>query len=314
MNKLNKSVSIVLVATIFMLITSVHAAISPVSFVSDSLIFDKETLLAQAKQGTATPLLQKKTTLSKAEFKNLKKEFEKLVKSRDAKKLSQKELRLATDLTMQMGWFDKALLYLQQMLTNSKDSEEIKTLKLQVADLLFEQGLLKKAGDAFGEYLELYPGAQESEYAHYKNVLCLFYQTLKTDQDQGPTRDAIKLTEAYLEKGIAYQKYRNEVRQIRQHCQVMLYENEVNVFNFYMKKKSYGAASGRLAYVKKQYQSKLPQLEPNIIQLECRLAEAQGNKELYNERLAFLNKKFPEHGKGIRVAQRSKKKAYVDRF
>jgi len=267
----------------------------------------------QAKSDFYTPLLQNKIILSKPEYKETKKKFDKLIKSRDIKQLSSKELAQAVDLSIQLGWYDKALYYLQHMITSSKDSEKIKELKLQVADLLFEKGGLNKAGDAFEEYLDLYPGSDQAEYAHYKRVLCLFYQTLKTDQDQIPTRDAIKLTEAYLEKGIAYKKYRSEIRQIRHHCQVMLYENEVTVFDFYMKKKSYGAASGRLAYVKKQYLTKLPGLEPEIVHLECRLAQAQGNKIVYNERLAFLNKKFPQHGKALRVAQ-SPKKSYTTRF
>jgi outer membrane assembly lipoprotein YfiO len=276
---------------------------------STPVFFDKETLKMEAKQDVHTPLLRKKASLTKTDRKVLKKDLDNLVYRKAAKELSFKELRQATNLAIQLGWYDKALMYLHQMVTTSKDSEVIKVLKLEVADILFEKSSLEKAGEAFEEYLSLYPGSDQSEYAHYKHVLCTFYQTLKTDQDQGPTRQAIQLAETYLEKGLAYKTYRSEIVQIRQHCQLMLYENELNVF----KKESFGAASGRLAYLKKQYLPKLPQVESSIISLECRLAQAQGNKELYTERLAFLNKKFPQHGKTTRVAQRNKK-SFTDRF
>ncbi len=280
---------------------------------STPMVFDKETLKKESAHVVSTPLLQKAETLSKTEKKALKKELENIVYRKDAKTLQFDELRKAANLAMQVGWHDKALLYLQQMVSNTKDSEVIKTLKLEIADILFEKGSLQKAGDAFGEYLALYPGSDQSEYAHYKQLLCTFYQTLKTDQDQASTKQAIQLAQSYLEKGLAYKAYRTEIVQIRQQCHAMLYESELNVFNFYMKKKSYGAASGRLAYLKKQYLEKLPEVEPHIISLECRLAQAQGNKEVYQERLAFLHKKFPDYGKTTRVAQ-GKKKSYTERF
>lgn len=277
------------------------------------IVFDKETLRQEAHQNVQTPILKSSQTLSKAERKVLRKELEKLVHRKDAKSLSFDELRKAANLSMQIGWHDKALVYLKEMVASTKDSEAIKKLKLEIADVLFEKGLLAKAGQAFEEYLALYPGSDQSEYAHYKMVLCTFYQTLKTDQDQDATKEAIRLAQNYLEKGLAYKAYRSEIVQIRQHCQFMLYENELNVFNFYMKKKSYGAASGRLAYLKKQYLPKLPTIEANLIDLECKLALAQGNKALHQERLAYLHKKFPGFGKPVRVAQRTKK-GYTERF
>jgi outer membrane assembly lipoprotein YfiO len=281
---------------------------------STPIIFDKKTLIEEAQKGTPPFLTLANHSYSKLELRELKKEFEKFTKHKDAKSMSLEELRQAADLALKLSWYDKALLYLKQMITASKDSETIKTVKLEIAEIYFQKGTLAKAEEAYKEYLELYPGADNAEYAHYKEVLCLFYQTLKTDQDQTPTRDTIKLTESYLEKGIAYKKYRNEINEIRKQCHLMLYQNEVNVFNFYMKKKSFGAASGRLAHLKQQYLQQVPGVEPDIIALECRLAQAQGNTERYQERLAFLNKKFPEYGKQTtRVAHKTRKN-YATRF
>lgn len=278
---------------------------------SSPIVFDKETLKVQAQKNPHRTPVNK--NLTKTERKQIRKQFETLVHHKDAKALSTEQLRQAIDLCLQLEWNEKALFYLQELLTKTKDALLIESLKLEIADLLFEMGKLEQAEKQFDEYLDLYPGSHYAEYAHYKRTICLFYQTLKTDQDQGPTKKAIQLAESYLEKGLAYKQYRSQISDIRKQCQLMLFENEKTVFDFYMKRKSYGAANGRLAYLKQQYLQELPHVEPTIIQLECRLAQAQGNTQLYQERLAHLQQKFPEYNKTVKVAQKSSK-SYSTKF
>lgn len=277
---------------------------------SAPIVFDKETLKAEALNNPHRNVVRNAT---KAERKQIRKDFETLVHHKDAKSLSVEVLRQAVDFCLQLEWNEKALLYLQELLQKTKDALLIESLKLEIADLLFQMGNLIKAEEAFDEYLDLYPGSHYAEYAHYKKTICLFYQTLKTDQDQGPTKKAIQLAESYLEKGLAYKQYRNQMSDIRKQCQLMLFENEKTVFDFYMKRKSYGAANGRLAYLKQQYLQELPHLEPTIVQLECKLAQAQGNTQVYQERLAYFNQKFPEYNKTVKVAQKSSK-SYATKF
>jgi len=278
---------------------------------SSPIVFNKETLKTQALINPHRKPIN--TNLTKTERKQIRKQFETLVHHKDAKALSCEELRQAIDFCLQLEWNEKALLYLQEFLQKTKDASLIESLKLEIADLLFQMGKLIEAEQGFDQYLDLYPGSQYAEYAHYKRTICLFYQTLKTDQDQGPTRKAIQLAESYLEKGLAYKQYRSQIIDIRKQCQLMLFENEKTVFDFYMKRKSYGAANGRLAYLKQQYLQELPHVEPTIIQLECRLAQAQGNTQLYQERLAHLQQKFPEYNKTVKVAQKSSK-SYSTKF
>lgn len=304
-----------LVGTSCSLLTHYSTADQSMVQLDSPIIFNKETLQAQTKDLVYSPALKLRSTPTKAELKQLKKEFESITYKKDAKQLTDKELRQAADLAIKLGWFDKALLYLQQLITNSKDSELIKVVKLEIADLLFEMGKLAKAETAYAEFLELYPGCKHAEYAHYKNILCAFYQTLSPDRDQSPTRQTLALTETYLEKGLAYKQYRTEVAQIRQQCNLLLYENDVDIFNQYLKSKKYSSAAGRLAHIKLQHLSKLPSLEPNILTLECRLAQAQGDTQVYELKLAQLNKKYPHHGQTTRVAQNNtKKKDYAARF
>lgn len=276
----------------------------------------KDAVIVNQKNATAT-LLPEKQFLSKAERKELRKKLDTITYRKDAKKLSAELSREAANLCIQLEWYNRAVMYLKEIIKKSKDSEEIRKLKLEIADIHFENGNLKKAETFFAEYLDLYPGSEQTEYVHYKRTLCLFYQTLKVDQDQGPTRQAIELADAYLEKGLAFKKYRDDIREIRTYCYNMLYQNEAVVFDFYMKKntkKSLTAAENRLAYIKTEYQTKLPAIEPEVIRLEIRLAQAQGKKEVYNERLAYLEKKYPEQTKSARLAKTNTKKAYINRF
>lgn len=257
----------------------------------------------------------KKKKFSKNGLKEAKDEFKTLTYRKDAKTLTDKELKQANRFCLELGWYDKALFYADKLLARSKDSVEIKNYKLVRSDILFEQGSLKAALEAYGEYLLLYPGSTHAEYVHYKKTLCAFYQTLTPDCDQGPTREAIKLADGYIEKGKAYTKYSQDIKEIKNHCLALLYENEAYIFEFYLKKNSFKSADKRLAFMKKEFTNTIPASQANMLQLECRLAYAQGDLDRYKSRLALLEKKFPHYFPSTHVAFNSKKKAdHVSKF
>ena len=262
-------------------------------------------------------LEQEDKQLTRKERSAIKKQCEKLTSGRDAKDLSLKELRQAADLSLKIAsydkeWYEKSIRYLTQLMNKTKDSEQLKSLNLEIADLYFNHGNLELAQKEFAQYGELYPGAEHAEYAQYKKILCQFYQTYQTDQDQLPTLTTKKLAQTYLDTG-SFKHYRSEIKDIVKHCTLMLYQSEVNVFNFYFKKKSYTAASQRLSHLKKEFVPQIAGIEPEVITLECRLAQAQGNTEVYNERLAYLQKKYPLYETPTRVASRTKK-SHAERF
>ncbi len=258
-------------------------------------------------------IVLKKASLSKDEYRTAQRELANLSRYRDAKSMDAEELRRAADLSIQLCKADRALTYLKQIAAGSKDSETIERVKLEIADLLFDQQLFEKATVAYTEYLDLYPGSSNAEDAHYRKTVCLSKRVLSLDQDQAITREALALAESYVEKGSVYKKYTKEIETIRQDCYTLLCHSEIDTFNFYLKKESYDAANSRLVYARSQYVPKLPTLESDILQGECRLALAQGKTEKYNERLALLEKKFPETNSGIKVAQ-APKKSYTTQF
>lgn len=257
-----------------------------------------------------------KKQFSKNDLKKIKDEFKTITYHKDAASLTDKELKKVLDLSLQLGWYDKALFYVDKLLARFKDSVSIENYKLVRADILFEQGSLKSARETYSEFLSLYPGSNHAEYSHYKKTLCAFYQTFASDRDQGPTRDTIKLTESYLEKGDAYKKYTHDIKEIKTHCLALLYENEAHIFEFYLKKRSFKAADKRLAFMKKEFNSIIPESQAHVLQLECRLAYAQGDTARYESRLALLEKRFPHYLNTASrvVAHADKKTDYVSKF
>jgi outer membrane assembly lipoprotein YfiO len=257
----------------------------------------------------------KKKKFSKDGLKAIKDEFKTLTYRKDAKSLTDKEMKHALLLCLELGWYDKSLFYVDKLLARIKDSIDIKNYKLVRSDILFEQGDLKYSLEAYSEYLSLYPGSKHAEYVHYKKTLCAFYQTLSSDRDQEPTKEAIKLADGYIEKGKAYKKYTIDIKEIKSHCLALLYENEAHIFEFYLKRKSFKAADKRLVFMKHEFINTIPASQANLLQLECRLAYAQGDTDRYESRLALLEKKFPHYLSSTRVTQNSTKKTdHVSKF
>ena len=211
------------------------------------------------------------------------------------KLMTEAELRTVADLALQLGWQDEAVKFLTRLITLLKSTIAIKNLKLEIADINFDRGALKVAAAGYEEFLKLYPGDKKAEYAQYKGLLSNYYTILSADRDQTPTLNTIKLADAFLEKSDMYKQYNGDVKAIKERCYYTLYDNEVVVFEYYMKKGSSKAAETRLANLKKSYQKILPDTQPKNLHMEYRVAQAKndtaGAEKVY-KKLANL---FPNY-------------------
>jgi len=240
------------------------------------------------------PLSFKTGGLTKEEKNAIRKEIKAMCKKTGAKQMTVKQLKRLIDLSLKMEFFDEALLYIKYALNATKDSSERQALKLMNADILFQQGNHVKAAKAYGEYLQLYPGSgKATEYALYKQTVSSFLNTLQSDQDQTPTKETLKLVDAYLEKGTAYSSYTKDIVQIQQHCFMLMYEHERGIFEFYLHRGSFESANRRLSAIKQTYLKKLPSIEKEVMQLDCKLALAKGDKERHAKLLAQIEARFP---------------------
>ena len=203
------------------------------------------------------------------------------------------ELKEKTEAFLEKKRYDNATELLEQIIARYPDKQEIHTYKMLLADTYFKLGKYSSSAHLYDHYQNYYPSDNKAEYAKYQAVLSQFYQTLKTDCDQTPTQETIKICSSYLQNS-HYQKYRKDVLDIQNTCEHKLISKEIYVFNFYLKNEQYDAAKNRLNYLRSHYLPKKNTLEPQILYLECKLAQKQRNEQTIQKNLEELFAKYPQ--------------------
>src|SRR3989338_741431 len=231
---------------------------------------------------------------TKKEKSTVYKQFS-LVTNKPLKKMTETELRKASDLAISLDIYEEALRYLSRLLAETKNTRTAKELRLEISDINFERGALKLSAEGYLDFLKFYPGDDHAEYAQYKGLLSNFYAISKADRDQTATYNTISLADSFLAKSDVYKHYNDDVKQIRLSCYNRLYDHEVTVFEYYMKKGSTKAAETRLSALKKSYIKKLPNLEPAILHLEYRLAQAKNDTDTAKKIYYRLASNFPHY-------------------
>lgn len=216
-------------------------------------------------------------------------------KSKHVKSMSYQEAKLAKESAIASNNHEYALETLNRMIAIGSDLDELQYARLELADVLFDSGELEEAEKKYREFLALYPNSEHGEYARYRTVLCCFYETLDADRDQTKTKESIKLAQEFL-KNEKYQQYAADVRTIQTYCTDQLFDSEARIFAFYLEEqKDIVAAERRLTTLKEQFES-VKRLAPLLLDLECKLAQAQGNTALFHEKQALLAKLQQETG------------------
>lgn len=203
------------------------------------------------------------------------------------------ELKQTTEAFLEKKKLDDATIYLEQIIARYPERQDIHTYKMLLAETYFKLGKYASSCQLYDHYQNYYPSDSKAEYAQYQAILAQFYQTLKTDCDQTPTEETIKLCTRYLNQE-AYQKYRKDILDIQNTCEHKLISKEIYVFNFYLKQGKYEAAQNRLNYLKNHYLVKKKLLEPQLLYLETKLAKKQKNDFLVNKNVETLSSQYPE--------------------
>ncbi len=273
-----------------------------------SFLFSPEASIKEAP----TFLIQKK--LSRKEKDGLKKQFKKINSGKSVRLMTEEELRTTADICLALQWYDQSLSYLKKLEKKTKNTTIAKNVKLEIADINFQEGNLKTAAKLYDDYINLYPGDKEkAAYAKYKGILSNFYCMLTKDRDQTTTHKTIALANAFLESNSTlFKKYTYDVQSIRSHCFTRLYEHDTTIFDFYLKKESFKAAEHRLSSMRNELLSKRPDLEPRFLECEIRMAQAQHDTPRVTRVSKELETRFPEE---VRMAQAKKViPNYVSRF
>lgn len=293
-------------------------------------------VLAPAKQPTknpqkkvapsAKPVVQQKDQPTLAEPKQQKKikkwqqkwqKKEKKEAKPKRKTLSQMnydELKEMKTQYLADGNKESAIKFLEKMIPSCNDLEELRVIMLELADLQFDNGGLEKAGKLYKEFTKLYPGNSKVEYASYKAILCSFYATLDSDRDQTNTKDTLDLAQSFLQRADVFTTHAKDVETILTTCRKKLLDSEVNVFNFYFKRGSYNAAQKRIDGMRKEFGSFMPEIEPQLLVLECEIAQLQKKPDILKQKQTELAQKFPKFNKELLAQAQPKKISFVNRF
>lgn len=213
------------------------------------------------------------------------------------KDLTADQLRQRLALDREREYTEDAIKVIQQLIAlcnDQNDQAEVQQLRLEIADLYFEIGKLKDAAKFYREYVKLYPGSKERDYAEYKKILCNFYAQLQPPRDQTRTSKTVALTTAYLNQESDEQAFRADIAKIQTACYEDLFEHEKGIFQFYCKQHNYKAAETRLKNIKKQFDT-IHLFDAVCLELELYLAQLQKNNELIAQKDAEIKAKFPTY-------------------
>jgi len=212
------------------------------------------------------------------------------------------------------GRKETAIKHIEKMIPLCNSIQEIRDLTLEIADLYFETGDLKKAENLYESFGDLYPGDKNIEYATYKSILCSYWLTLDTERDQSKTKNAIAQSKKFLDRSDIFHEYNDEVEKILADCQDKFLESEIKVFNFYMHQGDYISAKTRLASIEKEFLKDMPSAEPRLIMLACEFAEKINDKALLEKKQQELKTKFPRHKEETLIVAKNKKPSFLDKF
>ena len=204
------------------------------------------------------------------------------------------ELALGKDKALRSNDLATAVKYLDAMRLVSTDHEQIQKTLLEMADLYFKLEDWIKAEKAYNEFVLLYPGSTRCDYAHYKAVECGIKLTLTIDRDQTKTQETLELAQQFINT-YTQSEYLEAVTKLKVECNQKLFESDINIFNFYVNNKNFKAAQIRLDTLCKEHVPQLPTVEPQVLELSIKLAQAQNNTQGVLVTQLELAQKFPEH-------------------
>jgi outer membrane assembly lipoprotein YfiO len=207
------------------------------------------------------------------------------------------ELKEKKDECLKNNDMETAIKYLDRMMHLKTDLNELKSLMLEMAQMLFDKKDYAKASQMFNKFALLYPGSDEVELAMYQAIISNSNLMLDAEHDQSKTIETKELAQAFLERP-SFTHYKKEVEIIAKQCDERLLESDINVFNFYMSRGNYVAANTRLEGIKKDFSSKpMPDITTRLACLDKCYADATVNiksQELTTEIAAQEKEALPE--------------------
>lgn len=256
------------------------------------------------------------TTEPEGKRKRKNKKRKKEVVKKPARKLLSEmtfdEVIVSKDRVMAGKNYVSGLKYIERALRLADNVDETEKLLLEYGDTLYICQRYEKASRSYNELANLYPGSEKVEYALYQAVVCSSMLILDAERDQSKTNETIELANQFLQRADIFVEYKEKVEAIKQKAMRTLVQSEFNVCQFFMNSAEYSQAQRRLDGIRKDWLTKLPDLEPEILVLECTMAEKQNKSDVITEKKKELQDKFPQAT--IELAQNKQRTNFLHRF
>lgn len=222
------------------------------------------------------------------------------------------EVIVSKDRVMAGKNYISGIKYIERALKLNDDINETEKLLIEYADTLYICQRYEKASRSYNELANLYPGSDKVEYALYQAVVCSSMLILDAERDQSKTQETIELADQFLQRADIFTEYKAKVEAIKEKAIRTLVQSEFNVYQFFVNSYEYSQAQHRLDGIRKDWLTKLPDLEPEILVLECNLAEKQNKLDIITEKKKELQDKFPQAT--IELAQNKQRTNFLHRF
>jgi outer membrane protein assembly factor BamD len=192
--------------------------------------------------------------------------------------------------------FRKARTYLERVSYSPAERPALEpTVRILLADTAFWQGddfSLIEARSKYQDFASLYPNDPRAAYAQFQAGMAAFRQVRASSRDQGQTRTAIGDLREVLRR-FPDSPYARAARSKIDEAESYLAEHEYEVGVFYLKKKKYVAAEGRLRGLLNTY-PRYAEKDKVYVQLGRSLL-ASGNEA---EGRAFLDRVLEDYPSG----------------
>lgn len=137
------------------------------------------------------------------------------------------------------GYYVEALDTILKLKYQFPYSTQATKADLLKADVFFDQQEWESAGKAYQNFIQLHPLNSEVEYAYYRQILSWNRQIPKIpDRDISLSDKAISLINDFVKKH-SKGKYIKQVREIQTEIHDKITKKEIQIVQFYFKKKKY---------------------------------------------------------------------------
>lgn len=194
------------------------------------------------------------------------------------------------------GDYKLAIKYLERALKLVDNADQPIFIMLELAELLMKSQQYPKAEKLFTEFIQLYPGSEYVEQAFVKAIRCSWEQTSTFDRDQTKTEETMALiTRFESRQAICSENNIASVAEVKFLCEQKLASSNMYVAKHYIGRGIFRSAHKRLDDIRQKDLCKIPQIEPELLQLEIELAQGEKNKELEAAKCQELFAKYPTH-------------------